>query len=256
MTKIRRPFKNVEDVYLSGKFDKMVNNSLELNEIFPKMQRLIFGNMQIFNKSSVNLRYPHLLHLEISFTNLNGLTEVDIEAMFKMNPQINSLNIRGFTMEFLKRLNNNLPKLETLEIPSLHLDYNHYYEGDDIHFDTVKKFIVKGKPNQAPEKILFSQLRELEVEFAPDFSNQWSDYIVKFENLTNLNIVKGVFCDAHILTFIGKLTELVEATLICGPDVEAETIIKFVKTNIQLKILRLDSFPMLNFSQIIRKNQK
>lgn len=243
---IQHPFKNIEVVSFEGKFNKFGSATLDLNELFPNLRALSLENIQVVNKCSIDLEFPHLKYLSIIFGSPKGLTETDIKPMLINNPQIRNLTTGRTSMRFLQFISQNLANIEALDLP--HLSWDYYNDGVELIFQSVKKLSVKVKNDQTPDLLEFSQLTELELNCFPDFSMQCVDYILKYQNLVKLDIVGSTLENGHLSGLNGRLPNLISASVNIWSDVQAETIINFVKSREQLQILRLVSSPSPQFS--------
>lgn len=79
---IQYPFKNIEIVSFEGKFNRFDSATGDLNELFPNLRALSLENIQVVNKTSIDLEFPHLKYLCIIFGSPKGLTEVGLISTY------------------------------------------------------------------------------------------------------------------------------------------------------------------------------
>lgn len=242
---IQMPFKNAESV--SFGFERITNSVMTLDEMFPKMRRLDLNNVRIVDASFIERRFNQLEDFSLSFVTSEGLDQEGIKNVIKANPQIRSLQLAHSSENLLKFISENLPQLEELQLSLI--KWNTNMEGDMIHFKKVKKFLVRTTKN-SPRKLIFDNLQELVLDCSDQISIEWMNFVVNNRNLTKIETLYGSLNDWQLNMFGENLTNLKEATIICGSNVQIETISKFIKNNLKLEILKLSRSIIPRFGQL------
>lgn len=114
---IEKPFANVEHVCIVGEYERLGNDNLNFSAIFPKMRRLSIKDSKVTDRTSINLEFPHLEHLNVAFLHPCGFSEDDIKNIIEKNPQLRSLSLYYTTLDFLQFVSQHLHNLEYLDLP-------------------------------------------------------------------------------------------------------------------------------------------
>jgi len=238
---IEKPFANVEYVCIVGECKRLGNDKLNFSAIFPKMRRLTLKDSRVTNRTSIDLKFPHLEHLNMAFLHPCGFSEDDIKNMIEKNPQLRSLSLHYTTLNFLQFLSQNLHSLEYLDLPYIitHPSYEGY-----INFNSVKRLEVRAISDYFAKYATFEQLHELELDSAPYVSSLWIEFIGRITNLTKLKIIDGEIHDAELAMLTDRVPNLIDASLILGAGIEAETIVAFLQRNINLNRVNLIFYQM------------
>lgn len=115
----------------------------------------------------MNGYFPHLKTLHLWFYSPEQLKDLHVKNVgefLKINPQIECMLIKYFTVNLLKEVNEQLPNLKTLKLFQRAGDSDDFlkYDGDDIHFKHLNMlhlslFIYKANV-KPPTKIFFDQI--------------------------------------------------------------------------------------------------
>lgn len=181
-------------------FTKLVNlriaeieldDSLQLNILFPALERLDVTIDNPGNLSSIVHHYPHLQHF--------GLNEIDwqrefhfVDRFVKANPQIRSFasdNLLSF--DSVELLTINWPQLEWLSLTDHMMDLPFYEPGVIVWFDSVKHFTLTINRRTdsifEPFPLAFSQLDSIQLR-SYAISDDLANFIVANENLRKISI--------------------------------------------------------------------
>lgn len=194
LTQLTKPFSKLEDL----KFfitTNLVESDRSINDIFPKLQRLIFGFYSYefdddFNDNSfIDCTIPHMKHLEIVLIvkNRSHLTTVhkQLKNMLRKNPQIQSLSYGhsiGHAGDFIQVINECLPKMENFTINDLDP------EMQPVHLENVKYFTVRGDAAGPFERLSFSSLESLNMLYSANLEigsarNSWITFFKNHQNI-------------------------------------------------------------------------
>lgn len=193
----RKPFKNINKLYLNIPRFSYFNNQVNLTEIFPSLRHLHIETRNIFEGQL--LHFPHLEQME--FPKYEYHSMFSRPRFMEMNPQIRNVHLklaREGSLELLRVTNEKLADLEVLRIT---LDaYGPLHDTDPnvtIHFKNVKKIILQTYGETAESlPITFDQLEEVEAiesswrsEFMRGKTNEkLLNLIVRNQKLRKLNI--------------------------------------------------------------------
>lgn len=230
---IDRPFSNVIDLSLLGKFKRIGNESFTMNEMFPKLQNLTLNS---FDDSVVDLdvHFPHLISLDIEFSS-NGPFYNEIKKLIKKNPQIRYLRLNYIYSSFIDFVSKNLENLESLNIPKIKwVDFT-----DEIHFKNVKKFeidYVVGRLN-----LTFEEIEEFHCD--PSKFVNWLDFAEKHKKLKKLFLKGGGYITNEDLWILAEnVHHLTEASFECNSFVELKNLVKFLENSKNLEKLHLSHY--------------
>lgn len=243
---VQKPFQTVEDLSMHGKFGKLGSDTLQLNEMFPRMRRWSVNYLRVSEEESMTLEFPNLEHFSVSFIEFLGISEEVINDVIELNPQIQSISAESSSIEFVQFLSEHLSNLEHLELiwnNAQEIEFNGV-----ISFKTVRSFNLTSLFGDFLGHIHFAQLEELKATHCSDYIDMLAIFMEKHSNLTKLNILEDELSDSQLKILIGKIPNLSEASLFVGPDVSANTLIQLVSESIKLK--------QLNFSWQERPSYK
>lgn len=227
----QKPFICVETVAFENQLNTI--KSLRFCRIFPNLRHLTLTNIKYNHLNCFNCKFSQLKELSIH--------SADVEKLLRKNPHIETMSVNYATVEILKRINRQLPNLTNLYIKWLAWNY---FGGniDLIQFENVTKAYIKSGPHRIPANVAFPRLRELEVGSEPSLGSDWIDYIAaNSEHLTRLSVIDTTM-NAEFLKLAERMTNLTEARVKCGIDVDSETVIEFVRANPRLRRMELYTF--------------
>lgn len=183
-------FPKVLSVTLKG-VESLNKVPIYLTENFPKMKSLELNQVKIRTSGFLNLTFRHLQHLEVYFDNTDGLKQSEIVGLLEMNPQIKSMKIKSFLMNFLRDIETNLPDLEILDID---WDSPRYpAQIGTFQFENVKKFTFKTFYNAFQYDVIpfafGNQLEELKVIWKCEKNeNLWDQFMKRNPNIQKFSI--------------------------------------------------------------------
>lgn len=241
---IEKPFLSVERVSIAGEYERLGNEQMNLNEMFPEMRRLSLKHSMVHNQTSMALKFPHLEEFHVAFAHTKGSTENDIRKMIEQNPQIRSLSVHYSTLAFLEFISQHLPNLEHLELPYILTQYS---PGNHMHFRHVKQLKIQTISEHFAVRATFEQLEKLELDSSLDVSSIWIEFIGRSNNLTKLNIIDAEISNRELAMLTNRVPNLIEISFTLGAGVEAETIETFLQRNIKLRNADL-TCPIAQFS--------
>lgn len=201
------------------------DDNLELDRIYPKMERLKITSRYPFTFSSIQHTYPHLKHLEIN--NWGTLAEsVILKSLLQLNRQLESLQIDGFPEIYvLEYASEQLTNLVSLSLGCYAYRFRdsegfaiHSNATQNIHFRNVRKFTlgVGWEALQSIDQIpiTFEQLEILEISWPTSFE-KIVPLITPHNRLKILSIpltdTKQSY--SNVLTVVNALAELEEIRL-------------------------------------------
>lgn len=236
----RKPFKRLENVSLSGDFDKLSNEKNNLSEMFPAMRSLTLSTLSILNSNWIDQVYMNLEHLNLLVYNSNGnapgrLTKSKIERLLQNNYQIRSLALEDASPELLRIVARKLPNLEKLELKL----FEAFDDEDEIHFKHLKCLNTKLSSHSVPTIIDLENLEELETDAFPGGCQRWMEFVEENKHLKKLTVDHYYINDSEILRLAQANSNLTEMSLWCENDVKSENLMKLIENNQHLRKMHL-----------------
>lgn len=229
---MKKPFKRVENVTIGGQYKTLGNSVLNFTGLFPVMRRLYLPLVEIADKSFIDQKFSHLEHLEVKILDRPGsplITEADLIAMLKRNPQIGSLTLGKSTRPLLHTINEFLPNVEELDLLYYMCGPDDSEDLSTISFKNLKKLTIYPGPHQANKKIIFENLIELHTDTYASIGNWWSDAIKKSKDLKQLHLQRGCASEKTLSEITSADLKLTEMTLSVCREVSHEYIIDFIR---------------------------
>lgn len=180
---ITRPFDSVRRVLL-GKNCKKIDNELEFNRFYPNMEEISVDSIEVTDVTFFAQYYPNLRNFTYSIYK-KGIDPALIDHLFKLNPQIETVNADGkHSYELFQKISTQLINLKTFNFdayPELFAPPNR-----PLHFSNVRTLVVRNwdgniLPNLA---FVFEQLERL-TYFQSVYIDEFSS--LSFSWLTSLN---------------------------------------------------------------------
>lgn len=112
--------------------------------------------------------------------------------------------------------------------------------GDHIHFDNVREFVMENIHHSSPDNMTFPNLEELHMCYSDDSFEVWSQFIEKHPDLMRLHIVESFSTDLHerFESFTDDLHNLDEISIVCKRSVNVEAVTKLLGGH--EKLMKLD----------------
>ncbi|XP_055302998.1 uncharacterized protein LOC129568759 [Sitodiplosis mosellana] len=225
---MQTPFKKVESVIFNGVWEKLSNKSLGSNQLFPEMRylTLVYSNGYILDEN-----YPKLIELNLNAPNSNLL------RLLQSNPQIQKMTVRDCSTNFLKMLNDKLPKLEFI---SFDVPYDlDQYNGTLIKFDSVKYASIYDLSGSfKSDKFHFKNLENFELLVEEDVNSEWALFMASLSGQKSLIISISNFTENVLPNLPLHLNSSIEVRLGCNL-IEIEPLANFLNSNKELKTLVL-----------------
>lgn len=247
-----KPFKAVKSVSVRGRYNSLGSKTLKLNELYPEMINLTLKNIKVFDSSWINLNFPHLKYLCVDVSQntdprmaANYLSEADVDRFIKNNQQIESVRLGSITQNLLKMVAKDLPNLINLEL-ECYDEWNSNFEHRVIRFDNVKRFTMEGGSHSVPENIAFTQLEEFQTDGFPKECTRWIDLIENNKSLRKVHVYERYIKNSEFQRLAQAHSNLIEISLMCGKDVQDETIAMFIKKSKQLTKMHLGKYVVPN----------
>lgn len=231
---LKKPFKMVEEVIITGELETSQHSTVKLNEIFPSLRRLSLNYIETLDTDIVDVEFPHLNHFSVTFTFLMDI-KIGVEKLFKKNRHLKNLTLSYCnSFDYLKMASEYLPKLE-----GLWLDWENEkdeYEGSRIEFAGLKKLRINWGRYTFWEIATPDQLEELEIECSAE---ECVKFAVENRRLKKLSIVQPSLNDNDIAEIADKLPDLVDVFIFTDTEVSTNNIIKFIEGSENLRRLNL-----------------
>lgn len=229
--KMRKPFKNVKRTLFNGRWEKLSENSMKFDQLFPNLHIL-----QVITDRDNHIFDYTLPHLEKMIAKEENSTK--FFNFIQRNEHIKELELRKPTMELLKIVSKKLPKLEFFE----------FVVPFDIQFSESRNIIFEHYENVAIKndyydhilgRIEFKKLKNLQLGAIDRVDDVWADFIRTNNGLETLVITEGYFLNSALLKLSTTLNSLIEADISCYSDIEVETIAKFLENNPKMTKIKI-----------------
>lgn len=204
LTGITKPLSNVETVRFERLHLDVVPNGLPLNEQFPAVHRMELNSLTGSGLGYFACHMPQLIHVSIKGIDLNNFQSViDI---ITTNSQIQSIELYDDEPNFVQKVNELLPQLETLTISTLKLS------DGSIRFENVITFAINHDFG-SPINLYFPRLQNLYIEYTSKRFENWINFLNEHNHLNHLHLRHWDLIDSQFQQLIANLTHLVELTL-------------------------------------------
>lgn len=173
----------IDEIYLE--------NSLQLDVLFPQMKRFDFKVDNPSNMSTIVHHYPHLQHISINEIDWHREFKF-IDKLVQLNPQIRSFASDNLlSTESVELLSTNWPHLEWLSLTDHPFDLPFYEPGFIVQLPSVKHFTLtinrRMEPIFEPFPLSFSCLENLDLK-SYRISDDLSDFIVGNKHLMRISL--------------------------------------------------------------------
>lgn len=236
------PLKNVETISLRGQFEALGNSKLKFHEIFPALRKISAPRVSVRDMSWINHKFPFLQYLHVHIWNVYDepgyFNPLVVGRLTRNNPQIRNLTLENASRQTLSLIATNLRELEVLE---LRIFNNNHPEDTQSHLYFEKLKILKMSrctQSSMPNNVTFRALEEFETDGFPRKCKEWIHFIRNNENLKIIRVVQAI-TNADILQISLTKPNLVHIELICGEDVENQSLIELIKNSNELKKIRI-----------------
>lgn len=242
-----RPFKYVENITITGWFEKLGTSTLTFDELFPAIKQLTLTNVKVISPKSIARRFPHLEYLQIEVS--GSFLECDVEAVLQMNSQIRILNLDGISRHLLRVVSENLPKLDTLEFhPSVAgFTFDNSNKERTIVFNSVRILSIF-TPN-IMNNIIFNNVVELHtMAISMGAGNQisWMEFIEKNTDLKQLHLHKVCIDAEQLQELVSANLSLDKITLELCTGVDDEAMAGFVENSGNIQQFSIRKHPLID----------
>lgn len=215
-------------------------SELSLGSIFPNVRRLSATFSAFEDRRWVERNFLKLTHLQVHIGFGNTLFHQDeVLRILGQNRNLLSLGIIHCPPDLLRRINENFPKIDDLQIVS---QSNDFANSTDIHMEYIQRFFYEGRMDRR-NPINFSKLKELRWHSRSKPEDSLLGLIEdNIHTLEILHIEKTVFLNKH-LQFIRNMKKLERFSLRFrnddGEPFTTDELISFIKANHKLLEVRL-----------------
>lgn len=225
------PFDNVRSLSFEIHNTKFPTGILSLNQMFPKLSSLNIMIRCIMNDYDfLDHEFPHLQHLSIyaSGPRYARVWDTRIESIITKNPQIKSVNLRGFPPGYVQMINRHLSSLEELSLHALNIG------NDNIRFDHVKRLILNDNPSVSLNRLTLPCLESLDIVYSPGSFNTWKAFLQRHNNLNHLSLLVLHEQIIPLTKLTQGLSNLTDVKLRSKYHINVDTIHQFIESNRKL----------------------
>lgn len=217
----KNSFTEARSVILRG-FELGKDFTINLNEIFPQMQRFELTSHDQTNLLFLDKHFPHLQYFAF-YTFHDQQNDVYIRSFIQLNQQIRGLQLGGIgDFEFLRYLNRLLPQLEDLGLENRMSNLINLNENGILRFENVKNFKLTLSHDQAFDRngpkqvpcIEFSRLESFELVSTIYASiDELFEFILRNRALSNVAIAHSELSIEQVIHLVRQLPKLNNLTV-------------------------------------------
>lgn len=165
--KMVKPFKNVKQLSIRGKFNSLGSDTLSFAELFPSIKQLKIEYVDVQNTSCIDHKFPYLERLNVEINQKRRFVENDVSKLLNKNPQISYLELSKITETFLIELSG-------IDLSLTQVNFNLSF---DVNDETIIRFIENNGRLQKIQLIryempnTFSKLAEI---LKQQFTDKWT----------------------------------------------------------------------------------
>lgn len=206
-------FKEMRNVSLTAcDFD---DKEVNLNRLFPNLDRLELLRNTLTNKDCIEKNIPGMSYLAISL-NKNGFSKDNFLTALCFNQQLTGLHLlSNINSNILQSITEVTPFLEYLH---LHITSYDFPDDQTIHFHNVKKLAITLTGSEFINfPIWFDHLLEMELTVNCGLGKDSMDFIIRNEKLIKLTIAAPSWkpvqlSDIDLMSIATKLPNLTDLT--------------------------------------------
>lgn len=221
----RRPFQNVKELVLINR-SIYGQTSLPTSLSFPALESLHLEVLK-FDVIDLNNLFPNLFELS-AYVN-DKSTEQAINTLIDMNPHIQKLELTRTSSEFLQKVTEKLPHLQSLNINMMDSSE------DRIRIENLKEFTT---PRHSCNFMNydFPNLKILNVFHEAMPVNKLTEFLEQHRNLTGFNVIHRTMFDDEFVSITSLLPELIDVSVIdtTRSPMNTNSIVTFIENHPKL----------------------
>lgn len=235
---LEKPFEMVKFLLFStSRSENFISSDKKMSAFFPSISHLHIQYTKLGDWSFIDGIFQNLSWFEITLPKYDTKIEKKVLQFLEKNQQIDFLSICEGNLPFLKKVNEILPKIETLYLTYTVLNYLSD-QFNEIHFRNVKDLMIDSYVmDKIPEKLIFDNLVQLSI--ISTFTDKWIEFIEKQVNkrLNMLKISSKILSKSHFFVIPVKLAHLLLVDIISESIFDANDIKQFIEMNKYLSSL-------------------
>lgn len=190
--------------YATKKFQKLENlcvvsgnfgvEMCQITYFFPNLHRLEITDVEVADRNCIERTFHGLLHMKLSIESRKGVDFLkrNIKTAMNLNPQLTSFSIGyGCDVKLLEYMNDQLPKLKTLEIQKPRKKFYDDKE-EKVHFKLVRNLRLDAsdsKESFTNIPFTFRCLKRFQLNASFLHRNKWIDFAVQNQKLVELKLL-------------------------------------------------------------------
>lgn len=229
-----RTFKNVTLIRFSCSKTRnfITKHDQKLGDLAPNLEYFSVDHTKDLDWRFISGSFERLTTFHIKLPKSKSqisISEAHISKILESNYVMNVLTIENADLKLLNGISKHLSNDVHLSIDNFSDDYLNY-EGDQVHFNSLKSLMLSYDDRRLPEKVVFDQLKYLSLFIRPEFSVKWLDFIANQTNkhLTEFYLSTSHLTNEHFLKILIMLTDIETLTVRCDSNFIVEDILKFV----------------------------
>lgn len=225
-----KPFDAVEELNIHSSIDEF-SETIQLNELFPKLKRLTLGSDKAVNYSFIRSEFPNLEHFSFYVNNLRDVTNNEnVRELIRKNPTIRSIQPQVRDRTLINFISKHLPNIESLTIFDL--------GNDAIHFEKMKSLSLLMPTIDSIDKISVPQLDSLKIRLELRNYNKFMNFLNNCTQLRHLHVTDMTMTslrEFNVDARFASLTNLTDVTFdVSIHYLHADPIIQFIENRTKL----------------------
>lgn len=235
------PFKMAKTVTISGELNKY----LDLNRVYPSMEKLKMYSVTTSNASIIVQLYPNLKYL---FSHMRYESDPLVEKVFKENPQIECLDIEcENSIDILQSVSNSV---QASNIKELHFHpSNEFYEKQikPMSFNNVERFIVTTEDYSILPDLPFVFNRLEKFKYSDDYPlnndvlrlpTDWYKIIPNNQNLKTISMPRTELSIQLLNEYSTRFPNLISFAFEMSDQLCNDALTQFLKST-QIKTIKI-----------------
>lgn len=219
-----KPFEKVTKLSLNGEFDNVGN----LDFLFPSARSLSLSAYTINHLRTFGLRMSNLRHLSVA--DQYDYVSDEMKTVLFNHHAIHSLSTEAASLKLLQYISDSMTALYSLSIDRIE---NNDEERQRIHFEKLKRFVLRGYMETMPTNVLLRDVEVFEVYNLGD-SYFLIEYILEFAaNLRKLVVMVNL-SDNEFLQLADANLKVTEMKFQMQPDNDVRNIIYLMRNSARL----------------------
>lgn len=220
------PFNEVEELNILLFENIYHENTMPLNQMFPKLRSLFIGALGGTDYKLIDLNFPNLFYININLNNIFHQRE-QVKSFLQKNKQIKHVESMYCPYYFMCELHEILPDIELLTLTD-----NIKGLSQPLRFERMKHFKTKSRSIEQLHLLEFPHLQSFDVRCDDDNFDALKNYLSNIRNISKFHISAHMSIDERITQLTDELPNLTEFSIECfNQHLPAEVIAQIIQSH-------------------------